>query len=141
MSLQDAAQRALLVNAVNTPLVQNSLLPTLTVPQKTARLSLIGELSSPFLKDVGETNTRTNLTLRLWSGCLWAAKTIALETLDGPNSANQRLLSFTRDIDPIAQVDPIFRAGVEAAPAFKRLQNQEISLDGVPLTSPVRKLA
>ncbi|HEX5904706.1 MAG TPA: hypothetical protein VFY50_01520 [Candidatus Nitrosocosmicus sp.] len=46
---------------------------------------------------------------------------------------------FSKKIDIISKTDPIYRAGVEAAPAFKRLRNQPYSFEGVLETSPVKK--
>jgi hypothetical protein len=44
-------------------------------------------------------------------------------------------------IDAVAAADPVFCAGVEAAPAFKRLREQPYEFDGVPEGSPVRRFA
>jgi hypothetical protein len=80
---------------------------------------------------------RASIALRLWAGCLDAAKTIALETRDGPNSPELRAAAFAQ-IDSVAETDPIYGAGVEAAPAFKVLRRQSYSFDGVPAGSRVR---
>jgi len=87
-----------------------------------------------------ETNEkyRKSIGLRLWSGCLSAAKVIALETRDGPNPPEMRAESF-QEIDIIADRDSIFRAGVESAPLFKEYNQQCYSFNGVPSTSPVRR--
>jgi hypothetical protein len=83
---------------------------------------------------------RATIALRLWAGCLMAAKVIALETRSGPNTSTLRGELFAW-IDQIAAEDPIYRAGVEAAPAFKRRRQQEFELDGVPEDSAVRRFA
>ncbi len=87
-----------------------------------------------------ETNEkyRKSIGLRLWSGCLSAAKVIALETRDGPNPPEMRAESF-QEIDIIADRDSIFCAGVESAPLFKEYNQQCYSFNGVPSTSPVRR--
>jgi len=41
---------------------------------------------------------RKSIGLRLWSGCLFSAKTIALETLDGPNTPETRTKLFLEQI-------------------------------------------
>ena len=41
-------------------------------------------------------------------------------------------------IDSRAAQDAVYCAGVEAAPAFKRLRAQPYAMDGVPENSPVR---
>jgi hypothetical protein len=85
-----------------------------------------------------ETNEkyRKSIGLRLWSGCISAAKTIALETRDGPNPPETRAESF-QDIDFIADRDSIFRAGVESAPLFKKHNQQCYSFNGDPSNSSV----
>jgi hypothetical protein len=87
-----------------------------------------------------ETNEeyRKSIGLRLWSGCLSAAKVIALETRDGPNSPKMRAESF-QDIDIIADRDSIFCLGVESSPLFKKYSQQCYSFNGVPLSSRVRR--
>jgi hypothetical protein len=81
---------------------------------------------------------RKSIGLRLWSGCLSAAKVIALETRDGLNTPKVRGESF-QYLDDIADRDSIFRAGVESAPLFKKYYQQCYSFNGVPPTSPVRR--
>lgn len=137
-SLEDVADRARLVDAVDWPLVRGGLLIRLTNPEKVERLREVGRLSMQFLSDVEDETLRVNVILRLWSGCLIAAKTIAVETRSGPNTPELRQVAFSQFIDRIAETDLIFRAGVEAAPAFKRLRNDPYSLEGVPDDSPVR---
>jgi hypothetical protein len=58
---------------------------------------------------------RKSIGLRLWSGCLSAAKIIALETRDAPNTPEMRAELF-QPLDTVADHDSIFRAGVESAP-------------------------
>jgi hypothetical protein len=81
---------------------------------------------------------RKSIGLRLWSGCLSAAKVIALETRDGLNTPKMRAESF-QDIDVTADRDSIFYAGVESATLFKKYSQQCYSFNGVPLSSPVRR--
>jgi hypothetical protein len=83
---------------------------------------------------------RIAVALRLWTGCIEAAKTIALGTRSGPNSAEIRAAWFSQ-IDARAATDAVYRAGVEAAPAFQRERQNEISFDGVPEESAVRRYA
>lgn len=79
---------------------------------------------------------RTNILLRLWSGCMGAAKTIAMQTRAGPNShrSRARIMPF---IERQAQNDPIYTAGVIAAPSFKAGREEFYSLRGLPLDSLV----
>jgi hypothetical protein len=99
----------------------------------------MAEKSMLVLPDVADPIARVGITLRLWAGCLWAAK-----PLDRPELSSEfRAQLFTRDIDPRAANDPLFRAGVEAAPAFNALPTRSgpkpPCLDGVPADSAVRR--
>jgi hypothetical protein len=106
-----------------------------------ARALDLAERAAAFIPDVPDTKTRVSISLRLWSGCMSAAKTIAEGTRSGPNTAEGRHRVFAEIIDPIAENDPIYAAGVEAAPAFKTRRNQPYILDGVPEGSSVRRYA
>jgi hypothetical protein len=138
--LHEVSQRALLVHYIDGPLVQNRLLDVLSDKDKARRIDQLAQLCGKFVSDVGDANVRANLALRLWSGCLMAAKSIALETLSGPNTPEMRASNFVT-IDALAAGDPIFRAGVEAAPLFKKLREELYSLKGVPQVSAVRRFA
>lgn len=85
-------------------------------------------------------NLRTSIVLNIWSGCISAAKTISRETMDGPNYPKSRRDAFVW-IDNRSKTDPVFRAGVEVAVPWKRSlhQDDQISLDGVPVDSPVMR--
>jgi outer membrane murein-binding lipoprotein Lpp len=102
-----------------------------------ARLAELAEKSRTYMPDLEDGLARVNVSLRLWAGCLSAAKTIALETSSGPNTPEGRA-GLMQGIDAIAAHDPIYAAGIEAAPAFKRLRAQPYSLEGVPPASRVR---
>lgn len=138
-SLQDVNQRAKLVDQIDGPLVRGSLLLTLNEEERQQRLRDVARFSEDYIPDVDDEMVRVNTALRLWAGCLAAAKTIALETRSGPNNPEMRTWIFVNKIDKIAQQDPIYLAGVEAAPAFKGLRNEPYSLEGVPEDCPVNK--
>jgi len=139
LSLLAVDKRAKLVNVINDHLAQNDLLQNLDGVEKGKRLSLIAVASKEFLSDVPDELVRVNLCLRLWSGCLMAAKTIATHTLSGPNVPESRERIFSYKIDRIAANDPIYLAGVEAAAAFKRLKSEKYSFNGVSRNSSVRR--
>jgi hypothetical protein len=138
-----AYERAKLVRDVNTEALAKALFKDyqgqLSVEEKGKCLNTVAELSKIHLPSVADPTTRANISLRMWSGCLAAAKTIAVQTLAGPNTPDQRNLIFREHIDPQAEADPIFCAGVESAPSFKKLLEEGYSLDGVPQESPVRR--
>ncbi len=101
-------------------------------------LNRIDHIVRRYIPDEKNEKYRKSIGLRLWSGCLLAAKTIALDTRDGPNTPNIRTEIF-QALDRIADQDPIYRAGVESAALFKKKREQCFSFNGVPLTSPVRR--
>jgi hypothetical protein len=84
-------------------------------------------------------HARNGVGFLLWSGCISAAKAIALDTRDGVNTPESRMRDFTNLINPLCGIDEFYKAGVETAPIFKRLLNQAVSFDGVPDGSPVLK--
>ena len=103
-----------------------------------ARLCAIASTTEALIPEVTNVLERLNIVLRLWAGCLDAAKTIAHETRSGPNVPQARAGIFCM-IDERAAGDAVYAAGVEAAPAFKRLRQQGYSLEGVPAQSRVRR--
>ncbi len=137
-SLQEVGRRAELVHEMDGPFMPTTLeLPAFLVELAT-RLRVIAEVSERFITDVPDGLTRLNIALRLWAGCISAAKTIANETMSGQNTPERRG-EIMRDIDQVAGTDAIYAAGVEAAPSFKKLRNQGYSFDGVPNGSLVRR--
>jgi hypothetical protein len=97
--------------------------------------------SDKVMPEVTDPLERVSVALRLWAGCLTAAKAIAYDTRSGANAATGRAHAFAEGIDQQAAADPVFRAGVEAAPAFHALHGDPCFLDGVPTDSPVRTYA
>jgi hypothetical protein len=127
-SLAEVQSRAELVSDVDAPLDWHA----------DGRLHAICPILERRLADVANAFERVGITLRLWAGCMDAAKAIALETRDGPTTPEMRSEAFFQ-IDRIADTDPIYAAGVEAAPALKRLRQQEFLLEGAPSDSAVRR--
>jgi hypothetical protein len=130
------------VYSINTPNLANSLIAdfhgNLSFEEKAQCQNVIARLSKAHISDVNDDKVLTNISLRIWSGCLSAAKTIAFRTMDGPNNPEKRESIF-RQIELIAQGDPIYCAGVEAAPSFRRLLKEDYSFEGVPKNSVVRR--
>jgi hypothetical protein len=135
-SLQVIARRAELVDAIDGSLVATVTDLVDVTRQIAQQIRRVEEGTRKFMPDVPDAMVKINIGLRLWSGCLSAAKTIAHETRSGPNSSALRA-QLMPEIDRIAATDAIFAAGVEAAPAFKRLRGQTYSMDGVPAESLV----
>jgi hypothetical protein len=92
----------------------------------------LDQLTASLLPDVADQAERINIALRLTAGYLDAAKTIAANTRAEINDASTR----QRDIPTVeakAVNDPIYTAGVEAAPHYKhRDLKQDIFRDGIP---------
>lgn len=142
-SLQDVIQRTKLVYAIDTPNLAKSLFTdshgNMSIMEKAQCQIAIARTSRTFISEVNDDNVLVNISLRLWAGCLSAAKSIAFQTMDGQNTPENRELIFRSIIEPKSQKDPIYRAGVEAAPSFIRLRKQEYSFEGVPKNSVVRR--
>lgn len=103
-----------------------------------SHLRAIAEASGPQMPELSSELDRVAVALTLWSGCIVAAEAIALETRSGENTSVGRAQQLAL-IDSVARHKRLFSAGVEVAPAFKAARGQEIDLDGVPDTSPVRR--
>jgi len=103
-----------------------------------SQLRAIAEASASQMPELSSELDRVAVALTLWSGCIMAAESIAMETRSGENTSTGRAQQFTL-IDNVARQNQLFSAGVEAAPPFKAARGEEISLDGVPYTSPVRR--
>jgi hypothetical protein len=109
-------------------------------------LANINEKSIPWIYDIADGRQRINITLRLWAGCLDAEKFLwkIYVNIRGDWGINEeaitsdmRAKAFKESIDPKALSDPIYHAGVEAAPILRRLRNEPIFIDGIPSESPV----
>lgn len=138
VSLKDARKRAQLVDRIDAPLISDSILAMLSPEEKQRRLAQVAQIAASYIPEVSDARSRANIALRLWAGCVSAAKMIAQETNSGPNTAEMRAKAFVQ-IDSIARGDNLYQAGEESAPAFKKLRLQPYFLEGVPRQSPVRE--
>jgi hypothetical protein len=87
-SLTDIEKRAKLVYEINTPLVkakngQDKMLIDLDAPEKDRRLNEIAQISVPYLTEQIDDMLRKNILLRLWTGCMEAAKAIRFTYVAG----------------------------------------------------------
>ncbi len=142
-SLQDVETRAILIDKIDMPLTlenntANLLLEHMSPDEREFRLKKVLGIANSFLLDPISETSKKNVILRLWSGCLYAAKSIAVETLDGLTSPEIRKEHFFQ-IDLFASWDSIYRAGVESAPSFKRRRKESYRFEGVPYDSSVRR--
>ena len=142
----DVCDRALLVHAIDNPLIRSSDLSDVSELAKTRRLNQVYKIAlskqalhgkpfliPPYSHPVGEFLKPYYLStcLRLWYGCMGAAKIIALATRSGKNTPKGRKTRFTK-LHKKAKKDKVIAAGVEAAIAFKMLRGQDYSLEGIP---------
>jgi hypothetical protein len=138
-SLTDSSQCAGVVNEIDRPFAGETFESGYeTIRAVGESIAHIANAAPSCVPDLAGPLEAVNILLRLWAGCLMAAKTIATETRSGPNTAALRQETFASVIDPRASADHVFRAGVQAAIPFKKLRGQSYSLDGVPKASPVR---
>jgi hypothetical protein len=154
-SLMDIEKRAKLVNEINGPLVRGNnplvadkMLMDLDNDEKDLRLDDIARISMAFLTEQMDDKVRKNILLRLWTGCIEAAKAIRFNYVAGikdgivveaPITHEYRQAIFTSLIDLQSRIDLIYGAGVEAAPAYKKLLKQYYSFSGIPSNSIIRR--
>jgi hypothetical protein len=152
LSLVDIEKRAKLLNEINTSLVkgkngQDKMLIDLDIPEKDRRLNEIAQISMSYLTEQIDDIRRKNILLRLWTGCIEAAKAIRFTyvagitngvVIEAPISIEYRQSLFNL-IDLMSKTDLIYGSGVEAAPAYKKIVKEYYSLNGVPSNSIVRK--
>jgi hypothetical protein len=152
-SLSQSEKRAELIYKINTALVKgidgcstDTLLKDLDTNEKNNRLNKIAQISMAHITKQMDEKLRKNILLRLWTGCMDAAKAIRFSSVAGvrngvvieaPIITQHRHVSFQL-IDLLAKVDLIYAAGVEAAPLYKKLVKQYYSFNGVPSDSIVR---
>jgi hypothetical protein len=154
-SLMDIEKRAKLVKEINgplvsgnNPLVADKMLIDLDNDEKDLRLDNIAQISITFITEQMDNKIRKNILLRLWTGCMEAAKAIRFnyvsgikdsDVLEAPITHEYRQAIFTSLIDLQCRTDSIYRAGVEAAPVYKKLLKQYYSFNGVPTNSIIRR--
>lgn len=129
-----------IVHTFDGDLVQADLLQDLNPFEASRRCKFIGSTLNdyfPLPRDslttkVGHEYVLASIALRLWSGCISAAKVIALETRSGPNTPDYRKKA-SKTLLRTAQIDKIFAAGVVAAVEFKKLRKEPHDYSGIPM--------
>ena len=123
-SLMDIEKRAKLVHEINrslvignNPLVADKLLIDLDDDEKDLRLDDIARISMAFLTEQMYEKVRKNILLRLWTGCVEAAKAIRFNYVAGikdgvvveaPITHEYRRALFTSLIDLQSRIDLIY---------------------------------
>jgi len=156
--LQQLSARAILVNHLDTTVVANT---PLWIIDQAGQFLFVNDLSTfldstasesgDYISDISDINVRVNIALRLWVGCIEAAKMIRFTSVIGAKdystvnvtyekylSPDDRFMESIR-VDSIASQDWIYLAGAEAAPEFKKLRKEHYTFAGVSQNSPVRK--
>jgi len=144
----DVEKRAKLVNEINAPLIQGNNRDSLTVnlmlidldsKEEDRRLDDIAQNSLTYLTEQMDNKLRKNILLRLWTGCMEAAKAIRFSyvagirdgiVIEAPITHEYRQALFTSLIDLLSRVDLVYAAGVEAAPVYKKLAKEYYSFAG-----------
>jgi hypothetical protein len=120
------------VHKIDAPLINNSDVRKIGMHEKKLREGKVAEIACARLSYIPFAPYKiVSCVMRMWSGCLASAKTIALETRSGPNTPEKREKTFWK-IDARAIRDPYYFMGVSSSTVFKKLRKQEYSLDGVP---------
>jgi hypothetical protein len=159
---RDCMSRCRLVQFVNQQLLDtrttNMHFPKILLnPDEKERFirSLQSDATRNVLADVDSDIERTNIALRLWTGCLCVTKECMISSVteyspDGtikreiPYTPEMRAESFKKIMRTVYE-DPVYRAGVEVAPVWDLIVNAEpnkkMYLDGILSlhSSPVTK--
>lgn len=91
-SLHDVETRAILIDKIDMALTfenntANLLLKHMSPDEREFRIKKVLGIGNSFLLDQISETSKKNIILRLWSGCLDAAKSIAVQTRDGLNQS------------------------------------------------------
>jgi len=87
-------------------------------------------MSAPGIDSITD---RKNVLLRLWAGCVWTGKMIALGTKSGDTSPEDRAAFFRDWVVPWSSGCKVYAAGALHACAWKKKALREpVCLDGVP---------
>ena len=140
---KDPSIRAQFLHFVDTSIIKGEPIFDILQDKRIIRDNFLTDISKktePLLKSIIEPIARINLTLRLWVGCIEAAKVIRDTEMDFKDgsfyerkiSPEDREKYCAEIITPKSLADPIYLAGVEGAPIFRKvIRNQEICSDGL----------
>jgi hypothetical protein len=138
------AARADLMQKIDGPSVLSTASAATLGDSLGTRLVEIASASAPLIPELPDDLMRLAFALRFWSGCADAGKLLRDVAADGTPQGytiqrDDRENGF-RHVDQRAALDPVYCAGVEAAPTWRRTKRNETNHDeGVPPTSPVRR--
>jgi hypothetical protein len=161
--LENCMKRCSLVQFVNQQLFNvrftNKNFPVILLPEEREGFIRILEEDKDVIKsilyDLQNSIERRNITLKIWTGCISAAKGcrstyVAERNPDGTTkkeclyTPDMRAVAFN-EVLTISKKDSVYEAGVEAAPVWELIVNHEnhkkMYLDGIPnlSDSPITK--
>jgi hypothetical protein len=99
-SLADVGARARFVEVMN-QMLGGRYMPTFDQTKKQAFLQEVLEVAKQHISEQMLDSEKMSIGLRLWSGCLSAAKTVAGGTRDGPNNSTIRKPSSNQSTMPL----------------------------------------
>ena len=108
----------------------------------------VNELTTDRIPDVGDGNTRANITLRLYPGCFDSAKSIRDTYVfyhpngtkeDRPIPPKERENAWYQLMKPRSEEDALYKFGVELGPVLRKIREQSVYLEGIPCDSIVRR--
>ncbi|MFZ0221004.1 MAG: hypothetical protein WAM42_04830, partial [Candidatus Nitrosopolaris sp.] len=128
-----------LVNEINTSLVkakngQDKMLIDLGATEKDRRLDEIAQLSIPYLTEQIDDALRKNILVRLWTGCMEAAKAIRFTSVAGIRNGEviqaPIMTEYRQSLFNLIDLS-------SKTPAYKKVVKEYYSLSGVPSNSIV----
>jgi hypothetical protein len=143
--------RAILIDKIDFPIpgegnTANILLEYMSENEMQIRLGKALRIASWFLTDKISEISKKGVILCLWSGCLDAAKSVAMETLGGTTSPETRKEHFFQ-MDVFARWDSVYHAVVETVPEKTFNNNEKYNTaantwtDDIPMPTPRHELA
>ena len=141
--LKNPSIRAHFLHFVDTNIIKGDPIFDILEDKRIIRDSFLTDIANktePLLKSIIEPIARINLTLRLWVGCIEAAKIIRETEMDfkDENVYEKKITPEDREkycaeiVTPKSLADPIYLAGAEGAPIFRKvIRHQEICSDGL----------
>jgi hypothetical protein len=134
---EDVSARAALIHDADPPVIEYQSGEDAFRASLLTALAHMGAVAARAFPHLAPTE-RSNVLIRLWCGGIAAAKAVRFVAAgDETITPADRTRMCVETIDPMCG-DLIYKAGVQAGLALKRLRNEPYSLDGVPEGSPLR---
>lgn len=115
---------AQLIDLIDEPLIRYEVMGDLSSKELEIRLNCINSLGSIYIKNINA-NKRVGILLRLWTGCIIAAKTIGINTNRGGSPPLEWRIEGKKIISELMNKDYIFKVGVYAAEELQKLRGNK----------------